>query len=458
MDRSALVFDNNNTGINLPQLGTDDQPAARPSGMSDDPPRRAKGKWLFWSVFSSFLISGCGLTWAGSLLNLAEKRKAFIQVRALTQMVTTLLGLKGNLEMTLASRLSTRANMGDLDIPNRASVVIVGNVILIQVQSIVVTLTGCSIIIVREFFTSPTYNFPFLFVANSCISAACISGFIISLLIVAIIYVAFKKKFDPDNIASPVASALEYWSHLCILSAIGASLGLWIYFTRMNEYVKDTLYNGWTPLFIAMAISLLAGFFLDISVKEYPMIAIWQPLLNGTGGNLVSIQASRYGTCLHKLAKRMEEAHGIVESLVTDENEGQIDHLQRQSMLYAKSTSRAALREVDISRILIASIIPGQMVLLVLVYLLNHKIYSFSATLILLYIVASLVQTAILLALAFFITPIVWHYQSNPDNMCIPILTAFGDLLGTMFLWMIYALLRPTRGTMNNVTELGSLN
>lgn len=48
-------------------------------------------------------------------------------------MVPALLGLKGNLEMTLASRLSTHANLGHLDKKENCLSMIVGNMALIQV-------------------------------------------------------------------------------------------------------------------------------------------------------------------------------------------------------------------------------------------------------------------------------------------------------------------------------------
>jgi solute carrier family 41 len=75
---------------------------------------------------------------------------------------------------------------------------------------------------------------------------------------------------------------------------------VFIYYSSKNDYVKDALLNGWTPIIVAMLISSSGGFIMSFAVQVYKDIAVFQPVVNGVGGNLVAIFASRLSTALHR--------------------------------------------------------------------------------------------------------------------------------------------------------------
>ena len=83
------------------------------------------------------------------------------------------------------------------------------------------------------------------------------------------------------------------------------------------------LYSGWKPVLVAMSISSLGGLILDRAVTKFSGIAVFQPLFNGVGGNLVAVQASRISTYLHLNVRR-------------DFRTKYLENIQQQSLKYSK--------------------------------------------------------------------------------------------------------------------------
>ena len=79
------------------------------SGL-EDPKLGPKESWISISVqiFFPFIIAGLGMVGAGIVLDIVQHWEVFETINEIFILVPALLGLKGNLEMTLASRLSTQ--------------------------------------------------------------------------------------------------------------------------------------------------------------------------------------------------------------------------------------------------------------------------------------------------------------------------------------------------------------
>ena len=139
---------------------------------------------------------------------------------------------------------------------------------------------------------------------------------------VGVIVLSRRCKVNPDNVATPIAASLGDLITLSMLAGIARYLftytesqNRWpsliiiifyilvtpicIYFAKKNQVTQQVLYTGWTPVLVAMTISSLGGLILDSAVNKFNGIAVFQPVFNGVGGNLVAVQASRISTYLH---------------------------------------------------------------------------------------------------------------------------------------------------------------
>ena len=85
----------------------------------------------------------------------------------------------------------------------------------------------------------------------------------------------------------------------------------------------SVLYSGWKPVLIAMSISSLGGLILDKAVSKFSGIAVFQPLFNGVGGNLVAVQASRISTYLHLNVRTVIDKYEtyVIKMSANDNNE-----------------------------------------------------------------------------------------------------------------------------------------
>lgn len=184
-----------------------------------------------------------------------------------------------------------------------------------------------------------------LLCASSVITSS-MASLLLGLVMVFVILLSRHFKINPDNVATPIAASLGDLTTLALLSCFasilyneigklftylillyyiicevlyilsdkaswlstlisisgGIVIPFWAWMAGRNPATLEVLSSGWTPVISAMLISSLGGLILDFTVSKYKGVAVFQLVINGVGGNLVAVQASRISTDLHSKA------------------------------------------------------------------------------------------------------------------------------------------------------------
>ncbi|GAA5964139.1 hypothetical protein JCM21900_003641 [Sporobolomyces salmonicolor] len=296
------------------------------------------------------LLSMVGAVLTGELLQRLQGWRVFIRIEELFILVPILLNLKGNLEMNLAARFSTSANIGELDLRLTRRALILGNLALLQVQALLVSLISGLLAFllglasrkgVHHALQHPIHSpgsplnqgaggsdatdalrggyFEALLVLCVSMLAASISSGVLGSFMCSLVVLCRRFRINPDNIATPLAGMLGDLVTLVILGIFSslfakfmgtivstlvfigllAAIAVNIVITFRNAYVQELLSVGWGPLFIAMAISSGSGVILESYVNAYRGFALLSPVLTALSGAAGSVFVSRISTALH---------------------------------------------------------------------------------------------------------------------------------------------------------------
>ncbi|KAI8084783.1 uncharacterized protein BX664DRAFT_337779 [Halteromyces radiatus] len=395
-------------------------------------------KHLVFQSLPSLIVSLIGLIVAGVLMDEYQHWDVFLRTPELFILLPILLNLKGNLEMILASRFSTSANMGDLDYgPVRRSLVI-GNLALLQVQALIAGAVAGLASFALGLMTRPDSTSSYhecVYMTSSSMVSASFSSAILGVFMCALILICRRFNVNPDNIACPLASATGDIVTLILLAGcavvlqgqMDSLLSTFVFLVMLtsvplfglivwkNKHAKDLLFVGWTPIVCAMVISSLAGVVLEQYVEKYKGVALLTPVLIGVAGNLGSIYASRISTSLHQ---------------DTYEN-------------YA-----------SVEWVLFLMNFPVQCVFLLIIWGFDMGQLDYNFWFFLTYILVSLICTFICLKIGKWMTLGFWKMGYDPDNYVIPYLTAMIDVFGTVLLVTTFSLL--TSSGANDMTSPGN--
>ncbi|VDP57807.1 unnamed protein product [Heligmosomoides polygyrus] len=204
-----------------------------------------------------FSIAGVGMVFAGVVLDLVQHWRLFKEVPEIFILVPALLGLKGNLEMTLASRLSTLANLGHLDSSAQRRDVILSNLALIQIQATVIAFLASAFAMALAWIPRGQLDWSHAaLLCASSLATACFASLILSVLMALVVVLSRKYNINPDNVATPIAASLGDLTTLAVLSTVG------------SIFLEAHLTESWLNVTVILVILLISPIWIRLALRD----------------------------------------------------------------------------------------------------------------------------------------------------------------------------------------------
>ncbi|NWT40743.1 S41A2 protein, partial [Chroicocephalus maculipennis] len=403
-------------------------------------------------ILVPFLLAGFGTVSAGMVLDIVQSHKDINQLmlqRFLLKHARNVSSLVPEIVVYLS--WPNCVNIGKMDSPIEKWNLIIGNLALKQVQATVVGFLAAVAAVILGWIPEGKYRFDHsILLCSSSVATAFIASLLQGIIMVGVIVGSKKTGINPDNVATPIAASFGDLITLAILAWISQGLyacletyyyvsplvgAFFLALTPMGIVIaakhpatRTVLHSGWEPVITAMVISSIGGLILDTTVSDPNLVGIvvYTPVINGIGGNLVAIQASRISTYLH--------LHSIPGELPEE----------AKGCYYPCRTYYGAGVNNKSAQVLLLLVIPGHLIFLYTIHLMKSGHTSLTPIFIAVYLFAALLQVFTLLWIADWMVHHFWKKGKDPDSFSIPYLTALGDLLGTAllaigfhFLWLI---------------------
>jgi Permease, similar to cation transporters len=376
----------------------------------------------------SFLVLMiCAFTDILAGISLGGMNELLLLLPGLIVIIPGAIGMRGNNFASMGSRLATKMHSGEIDASAITKIqktpLIIDNIYASFAQTFNMSL----LLAVLAYLLGRALGFqmiPLSHLIFISIIGGLISGVILMVSTIYISIESFKRGWDPDNITTPLITALgdiitipsiflaallsiHLKNYNAIASIILILIGIFLlYYGFRRENSREILVQT-LPTFIVCAVftttsGLILGYKMD-EVVIYTAILMLVPSFNETGGNLGSIFAARLSSSLYTGIE--EKKLGVLPSWET-------------------------IKSFFPFFILSLCIFPALALILNLVSINMGFSSPGFFNIFYLCMVGGAMITFISLLMSYFFTSFSWKMGLDPDNVVIPLLTSVMDVVG----------------------------
>lgn len=387
---------------------------------------------LLKESFTSLLLSAVTAVFAGIFLG--AFKETFILLPGLIVLIPAAIGMRGNIFAALGSRLGSAFHLGTIthfDAKNRT---IRNNIHSSFTLTIILSVfLGFLAKFLTVLFGIESMSL-FSFILISFIGGM-ISGLVMLATTFGIAFLSYKRGWDPDNVTSPMITALgDFFTIPSLLLAAFLVVGLggfaellaysvvaitvvyvviitWHKKFSANKSYRVIVFQSLAVLLTAGSLDGIAGSFIELNIDKLvsiPILLVLLPAFLEEGGNIGNILASRVSTKLHigsiqpKLAVTHEVKREIVNSMLSA-----YMIFPAVGFLTAVIGSFAGIGGLGIAQMVIISTVSGILLHLIIIF------FTFSVSI------------------------MSYKYGFDPDNTTIPIMTSATDIIGTIALLFV---------------------
>ncbi|UXI15874.1 RNA binding protein fox-1 2 [Sarcoptes scabiei] len=393
----------------------------------------------------TLLFMGFIQSYAGLKLFEANSLESFKQMKGVIALVPVLMDFKGNLEITMASRLSTLANTSDqMHTFDGFLKIIKQNFILIECQATVVSFAAVIITTFYLILDQTLQSFERLIslfaIAFSTASLTC------SLVVTLISGFIMISGFDPDGIATSLASSLgdcltvltfifftdvfykqeahqNFWSYSAIITLFIVICPILFYGLIKEPNARSLFIQCWPPLILSTLISMVSGFLFDNVNEKFKQTSLLMPMIGGFVGNSISMISNSISINFFRLEQNQIKTFLSLKDVFWNyEYNEKISKNSRSHVIHA--------------------FVPCLFIYLVTLTILNPNLVNLTPMFVILFLIFGLILHITMLYLTCNMVHWVFvRFKRNPDDNVIPVMTSIVDCCASMALMIFYQIL-----------------